>query len=290
MQPKKTGVYLWTNTTNGKVYVGSAAGSIVHRERVHRSSLRGGYHQNKHFQAAWNKYGEAAFAYCVLELCPPEKCVEREQHWIDHYKSADPKNGYNNSPTAGNCLGCKQSPEANAKRSAAMKGRPLTVEHRAALSAGRKGMKFSPSHCAAIGRSKAGRQLTPEHKAKLSAKNKGRKFSPEQRTRWRSWNKGKKLSEEHRAKLCAARQGRVFTAETRAKMSASGKARKDFRGEGHPLSRLTTEEVLEIKRKLAAGIPQKRIADEYRVHQCVISRIHSGKRWAHVRLSEAENV
>jgi hypothetical protein len=51
------------------------------------------------------------------------------------------------------------APETRAKISAALKGKPLSVEHRAKLSAAKKGKNHQFF----------GKHLTPEHRAKLSA-------------------------------------------------------------------------------------------------------------------------
>jgi group I intron endonuclease len=158
----KTGVYRWFCTTSGKSYVGSTVRSLVHRERVHRSELRGRYHKNRYFQSAWDKHGEATFNFEVLERCPPDRCIEREQHWIDYYQAADRRFGYNLAPTAGNCAGIEQTEESNAKRAASLRGRKMSDESRAKLSAARKGMKFSEEHRANIGKSKVGFVKTPE--------------------------------------------------------------------------------------------------------------------------------
>ena len=37
------------------------------RLSVHKRELRKGTHSNRHLQCAWNKYGENAFSFVVLE-------------------------------------------------------------------------------------------------------------------------------------------------------------------------------------------------------------------------------
>lgn len=51
------------------------------------------------------------------------------------------------------------------------------------------------------------------------------------------------------------------------------------RGEGHYLSKLTKEQVLEIR---ASDAVQARLCEQYGVGPCTISQIKSGKRWRHV--------
>src|ERR1022692_5274783 len=60
----KIGVYRITGP--GRVYIGSSD-DIPRRSKSHLSQLRGGRHHNYRLQAAWNEYGEAAFALAVIE-------------------------------------------------------------------------------------------------------------------------------------------------------------------------------------------------------------------------------
>lgn len=110
----KSGVYLIRNLQNGKVYVGSAT-SFKIRWGNHRSDLKHGRHDNQHLQRAWVKYGEASFVFEILEGCFTSRLIEREQHWIDHYRSFDRSMGYNISPTAGSTLGTTRTEEVKKK-------------------------------------------------------------------------------------------------------------------------------------------------------------------------------
>ena len=60
------GIYKIINIINSKFYVGSAV-DLKRRKTRHFSELRGNKHNNRHLQAAWNKYGEQAFVFVVLE-------------------------------------------------------------------------------------------------------------------------------------------------------------------------------------------------------------------------------
>jgi group I intron endonuclease len=60
------GIYKIINVLNNKFYVGSAV-SFVARKRRHWWALRSQRHANKHLQSAWNKYGEAAFIFVIVE-------------------------------------------------------------------------------------------------------------------------------------------------------------------------------------------------------------------------------
>ncbi len=67
MADLRTGVYCIRNGQNGKVYVGSTSRSLTGRQKDHLNNLRGDRHINRHLQHAWNKYGEEAFTFEVLE-------------------------------------------------------------------------------------------------------------------------------------------------------------------------------------------------------------------------------
>jgi len=64
---KKGGIYRITNIKNNKIYIGSAKCFQV-RASQHASSLRKQKHQNKHLQASFNKHGEDAFLFEVVEV------------------------------------------------------------------------------------------------------------------------------------------------------------------------------------------------------------------------------
>lgn len=77
-----SGVYKIKNETNGKVYVGST-NNFTKRWFKHRALLRHNKHQNSHLQAAWNKYGESSFTFSIIEECPIDSLLSREQFYID---------------------------------------------------------------------------------------------------------------------------------------------------------------------------------------------------------------
>jgi group I intron endonuclease len=74
------GVYLITNTTNGKVYVGQAR-NINTRWNHHRHLLDKGTHNNPYLQRAWNKLGAGAFQFTVvvdLSSVPKSQLTEEQ--------------------------------------------------------------------------------------------------------------------------------------------------------------------------------------------------------------------
>ena len=76
------GIYAATCIPTGKQYIGRSI-DIERRWNDHLELLRANKHHSPHFQHEWNKYGEKAFQWAVLEQCSPDRLTEREQHWID---------------------------------------------------------------------------------------------------------------------------------------------------------------------------------------------------------------
>lgn len=70
-------VYKITNIINNKYYIGSTV-DFKNRKRQHLSELKNNKHDNKHLQASFNKYGEEAFSFEVIEHVLINKLIERE--------------------------------------------------------------------------------------------------------------------------------------------------------------------------------------------------------------------
>lgn len=75
------GIYCLFNTYNGKRYIGSSQ-DIYNRMHEHLHLLKRNKGHNQHLQNAWNKYGEDAFEFYVLEYCKPDVRFIREQWYI----------------------------------------------------------------------------------------------------------------------------------------------------------------------------------------------------------------
>lgn len=111
----ESGIYMIRNLRDGKVYVGQAA-NIAMRRMQHIRALRRGDHKNIRMQRAFNRDGESAFDFSVIEWCGIEQLTEREQFWIDAHSYI-----YNICPAGGSSLGVKRSDETKAKQSALKK-------------------------------------------------------------------------------------------------------------------------------------------------------------------------
>lgn len=89
---KISGIYLWTNMSNNKKYVGCSI-HIYKRWGDHIALMNNGFIRK--FYNALRKYGIDNFKKEILEILPPDKHIlkEREDYYIDLYDST--KNGYN---------------------------------------------------------------------------------------------------------------------------------------------------------------------------------------------------
>ena len=154
-----------------------------------------------------------------------------------------------------------------------IRGRKLSEETKAKISAARKGKKGKPhseeskAKISAANKGKKGKPLSEEHKAKISAANKGKPLSEETKAKLSASLKGREFSEETRAKLSAARKGKPLSEETKAKLSASLKDNIPW-NKGRKLSE-------EHKAKLSASLKGREFSEETRAK---LSAARKGKK------------
>lgn len=129
--PKFSGIYKITNTKNSKSYIGQAL-NLYNRYYEHLSTLRFQRHHNLHLQAAVSLIGIENFTFEVLEILPLDKSLltQREQYWMDYYKSLDNKFGYNFVSAVDGHLGMKRSEETKNKISLSRTGKSLSEDHK----------------------------------------------------------------------------------------------------------------------------------------------------------------
>lgn len=222
MRTKTMGIYCITNMNTGKIYIGSSVG-IENRFSQHRCFLRRQVHQNAHLQNAWNKYGETAFDFSVIEVIPRvEDLTKTEQLYLDGFEAYNPALGYNLARDAERpALGRVVTAETREKLSESHKGLLQSPESKAKRSASLTGIKRSPTTCAKIGDAHRGLHHTEEAKVKIGAAHKGVVITQETRAKISAGNLGKKRSEETKAKIGLANRGKSPSLEARAKMSAA---------------------------------------------------------------------
>ena len=160
-------IYMHTNKTNGKVYIGLT--SMTPRERWRDGK---GYHKGTHFRNAIDKYGWDNFKHEIIkENLSKEEAGYWEQYYISFYKSTDRQYGYNMS-FGGECGGHPQTEETKKKISenhSGFDGRKHTEESLKKMRDAKIGKKH-PNY---------GKHLSDESKDKLRSaalKNYGRLF------------------------------------------------------------------------------------------------------------------
>lgn len=217
-----TAIYKIRNIVNGKFYVGGTVDARV-RFQSHRRLLRRGAHHCQPLQYAWNKYGEEAFKFEVVEdVDRREALFDAEDRWLAEHHGKP--HCYNvsrcaDSPTRGTTLSdthkarisaanmgnqsAKGAIRPDEEREAIrqrkigninFRGRKHTEESKAIMSEKAKGFKRRLGHT-----------NSPEHRARISAANKGRVISPEHVEKIRRRNKGNSYA-----------KGRIVSAEQRA--------------------------------------------------------------------------
>lgn len=131
-------VYMATNKTNGKQYIGQTSWNINKRINSHVANSRRKIRVNTYFTNAIRKYGRDGFTWEVIASGVEDKDIsfyERAAIWAyDTYN-----NGYNSTPggeispmlipevaakVAAARLGTKCSPESSEKKRLAMLGKP----------------------------------------------------------------------------------------------------------------------------------------------------------------------
>ena len=117
-----TGIYKIENKITKKIYVGSTTIGFKGRFSAHLSTLKKNKHPNKYLQNSFNKYGIESFEFSIIEELCAEKCINREQYWIDFYKATEKEFGYNICPIAGNTAGRIASDETKLKLKIAATG------------------------------------------------------------------------------------------------------------------------------------------------------------------------
>jgi len=154
------GIYKIINTINNKFYVGGAV-DLKRRKARHFSELRMGKHNNRHLQAAWDKYGEQSFIFAVVEELPSDADLSAAENvWLKGHVGKDycynigvdatrpmlgasgdksPTWGYKHTPQSLAQIGAAsrvrvQSEEEKTKRRATMRGKPQPATVRAKIS------------------------------------------------------------------------------------------------------------------------------------------------------------
>ena len=212
-------IYKIRNLTNDKFYVGSTWDMFT-RKRTHLSRLRNNRHHSAYLQNAWNKHGEDAFVFEVVEElpldAPPEALEAAEDRWLLEHVGA--KYCYNVGRSA-------RSPWRGAHGAETpFYGKHHTDDAKGMLSEATK-KQWATSD------PRTGRKHSPETRRKIKNKmqqvlseGRGGKFIPTEETR-------KKMSESLKGNQCA--KGYKRTDAEKAAISDRMKGNQNWLGRNH---------------------------------------------------------
>lgn len=246
------GIYCIKNILNGKMYFGQSK-HPEQRLGVHKSALRGGYHENPRLQRAWDKYGEESFQCFVVEFCDEAILDDLETSYISKYETTIDKHGYN-IELGGRGKKKIVSQETRRKISWSLTGRkvgkrkPITEETRKKLSESHKGHIVSEETRVKMSKARMGRVCLEETRRKISQANTGK---PKPSLMGNKYSLGKKHSKETKEKMSQWHKGKSKSEKTIQKMKAAAKKRWEDMAE-------------ETKEKLLRRLRNPVITDESR--------------------------
>ena len=284
-------LYKIENKINGKFYVG-VTGHIKERWQRHKLVAEKGIekfpHHFKTIHKAIQKYGSDNFELSILESFLNEDAAynkEREmiaefrESGIIIYNEAGGGKGTGSGKNHPN-FGKQWTDEQRQKLSVARKGIKPTDEARHNMSLAQRGENH-PMY---------GKHHTQEAKEKISKSGLGRVMSKETKEKLSKANKGKKRTEEQKHNMSEALKGIIpwnvgipHTEETCNKISKTRKE-KNYCGEQMGSSKLTNEQVLEIRKLLLTGMAAHKIGKLFGVGKTCILYIKNGKTWKHIQL------
>jgi group I intron endonuclease len=187
--PQACGIYEITHLDTNRNYVGSAV-NVGIRWREHQNALVRNQHHSPALQRAWNKHGREAFGFRLLLICKPTDLIFYEQRAIDRLRSAFNCNktagsmlGHRHSDASRAKMSASRP-----KDFSPIKGRRHSEETKRLISQNRKGKTsgpFTDERRRKISKAGRGRAVTAEHRAKISATLTGRstgrgKLTPDQ--------------------------------------------------------------------------------------------------------------
>lgn len=215
-----SGIYRLRSKLNGKTYIGSAI-LLGKRKNEHFNNLKKHFHENSHLQHHVNKYGIKDIEYELLELCPKEKLIEREQYYID---TLNPE--FNLAKNAKSpMLGLHHSKETRQKISNSHKGKIISEETKAKMKIG-QAKKWtleerlkSSKRFAGENHPLYGKHHSEETKAKIASAHKGKHLTDEHKKKLSIIGKAKHLTEDHKRNIGLSHKGIPISEKGRKNMS-----------------------------------------------------------------------
>lgn len=305
-------IYCIENKIDGKRYVGQTVKTLDKRFSDH---VRGSRRKNASLiSKAIKKHGIENFTVTLLcQLTSQAEADAKEIELIEEFQTRDRSKGYNIA-IGGVCnvmTGLRMPEEMRLKISFAHKGKKLSEEHcqkisqiqmgnkkrlgkmhssetKQKISEALSGRKLSEEWRSAISEGMKGHSVSQETRVKISTANRGKIRTEEIRRRISEKHKGKKQSPEVIEKRIAPLRGRPRSEEVRRKISEGNRGKEGLRGEVNGASKLTEDQVREIKRLFADGARNIDIMRQFGMSKGTIANIKCGRSWSHVILSEGD--
>lgn len=244
---KNIGIYQIKNKINNKSYIGSSS-RLKLRWNRHLTDLKSNVHHSLALQRAFYKYGYDNFEFTVLENCEENSLLEREQYYLDNIKPE-----YNICKIAGNCAGVKHSSETIEKRRNSLinswKKKELKTQH----SKYNRNKKKEDNKTIREQKEQRNLQIIEDLKSGIRQDDISKKYN---------------LSPS------------VITQLKKKYAIITEKAK----GSNNNFSKLSEEQIKEIKYLLRDKVKQQIIADKYNVKLRTIKAIQSGQNWNHITI------
>ena len=244
---KNIGIYQIKNKINNKSYIGSSS-RLKFRWNRHLTDLKCNVHHSLALQRAFHKYGYDNFEFIILENCEENKLLEKEQYYLDTLKPE-----YNICKIAGNCAGVKHSMETIEKRRNSL-------------------IKFWEN-----------KELKTTHSKYGRSKKKKQNTLIRQQKEQRNLQIIDELKAGIRQDVIAEKYNLSTSSITQIKKKYDITTEK-AKGSNNNFSKLTEEQVKEIKYLLRDKVKQQTIADKYNVKLRTIKAIQSGQNWNHITI------
>jgi group I intron endonuclease len=291
---RKHHVYVVTHRATGRHYVGKTSVRPERRWKHHINDALGGRHHCRLFHRALVKYGPDAFDWQVVESFDSEAdALYFESWWIEFLRSTVREYGFNIFRDGVGGTLHEVSDETRAKLRAANLGKKYSEETRRKLSDMRRGKPHGP-HTEATKK-----LISDKARARVAAgwepANKGKQMPASARANMRrphrspSDERRKQISEqnvalwadpEYRARMTVKRsesmRQRWQDDEKREQMA------EQSRRNGRLVSKLSDQDVIEIRALSARGDTRETIAAKYGISVSWVGSIVRGKKRTHV--------
>lgn len=270
-----TGVYLINDSTNGKVYTGSAS-NLRGRLNAHRNMLARNDHHNKKLQRAYNAGNDLVIT--VTPTDDRETAFDLEQSIISGYHDSGLL--YNTATDARNAgVGYTPSLESREKMRVAHLGKKLSEAQKEKIRIANTGKKLSDEAKEKVRQSKLGSKASDETREKLRISHLGIIPSSETLEKRRIAMTGKTHTQETKDKMRISKIGKKRSPEACINIGLASKGRtwSDAAKENMRqivTGRKQTPEAIEKSRLARLGI--KRTPEQIENRKCTPTKISRG--------------